>query len=431
MDNLALAPSKFLLGYSPNLCGISNSRRSLALPLYAERRSVARKSRSFASAIRRGSSDALPPKNLENGLEKLETKAFASISSSSGRETSSVGVNPQFSAPPPPSSIGSPLFWIGVGVGLSALFSWVATNLKKYAMQQAFKTLMGQMTPENSQFSNAAFSPGSPFPFPMSSTAAPAASSPSPVASQPVVTIDVPATKVEAKPAVEVRDDTEVKTEPKRYAFVDVPPEVLQKDRFENLKESTETNPSKDVHYAEKASTNGAVVMQDESASSDRSQSTRKPVSGLSVEALEKMMEDPTVQKMVYPYLPEEMRNPTTFKWMLQNPQYRQQLEDMLNNMGGTSEWDNRMMDTLKDFDLSSPEVKQQFDQIGLTPEEVISKIMANPEVAMAFQNPKVQAAIMDCSQNPLSIAKYQHDKEIMDVFNKISELFPGVTGPP
>ena len=38
-------------------------------------------------------------------------------------------------------------------------------------------------------------------------------------------------------------------------------------------------------------------------------------------------------------------------------------------------------------------------DQIGLTPEEVISKIMANPEVAMAFQNPRVQAAIMDvCS---------------------------------
>ncbi|CAL5337311.1 unnamed protein product [Camellia sinensis] len=51
-------------------------------------------------------------------------------------------------------------------------------------------------------------------------------------------------------------------------------------------------------------------------------------------------------------------------------------------------------------------------NQIGLTPEEVISKIMANPEVAMAFQNPRVQAAIMDCSQNPLSTAKYQNDKE-------------------
>lgn len=31
--------------------------------------------------------------------------------------------------------------------------------------------------------------------------------------------------------------------------------------------------------------------------------------------------------------------------------------------MGGNSEWDSRMMDSLKNFDLSSPEVKQQFGQ--------------------------------------------------------------------
>lgn len=29
--------------------------------------------------------------------------------------------------------------------------------------------------------------------------------------------------------------------------------------------------------------------------------------------------------------------------------------------MGGSTEWDGRMMDTLKNFDLNSPEVKQQF----------------------------------------------------------------------
>lgn len=29
--------------------------------------------------------------------------------------------------------------------------------------------------------------------------------------------------------------------------------------------------------------------------------------------------------------------------------------------MGGSNEWDSRMMDSLKNFDLSSPEVKQQF----------------------------------------------------------------------
>ncbi|XP_058097692.1 protein TIC 40, chloroplastic [Magnolia sinica] len=430
MENHALISSNFLLISSPNLSGLLN-RRSSALPLAGKRRFGGGRSRDFVSALRHESGGGNSQRISRTVLERLPTEAFASISSSSGRETSSVGVSPQFSMPPPSSPIGSPLFWIGVGVGLSALFSWVATNLKKYAMQQAFKTLMGQMSPENSQFSNTAFSPGSPFPFP-TAPPSPAPSSYPPVASKPMVTVDVPATKVEAAPAPEVRDDTEIKKEPKRYAFVDVSPEEpLQKDPFESSKEPAETNPSHEVHFAEDVSANGSVPKQGTTASNEHSQSTRKPSSGLSVEALEKMMEDPTVQKMVYPYLPEEMRNPTTFKWMLQNPQYRQQLEDMLNNMGGSNEWDNRMMDTLKNFDLSSPEVKQQFDQIGLTPEEVISKIMANPEVAMAFQNPKVQAAIMDCSQNPLSIAKYQNDKEIMDVFNKISELFPGVTGAP
>lgn len=31
--------------------------------------------------------------------------------------------------------------------------------------------------------------------------------------------------------------------------------------------------------------------------------------------------------------------------------------------MGGSPEWDNRMMDSLKNFDLSSPDIKQQFGE--------------------------------------------------------------------
>ncbi|XP_043722452.1 protein TIC 40, chloroplastic-like [Telopea speciosissima] len=432
MDYLSLSPSKYLLlGSSQHPSGLS-TRRFFALPNPSrKRREGPPNTGNIVSALGKGSIDGTLSRRFpKNVLEKLGVEAFASVSSSS-RETSLVGVNPLPSAPPPPSSIGSPLFWIGVGVGLSALFSWVATNLKKYAMQQAFKTLMGQMSTENKQFNDTAFSLGSQFPFPSSTASAPA-ESPSPVPSRAAVTVDVPATEVSAAQDTEVKVDPEIKKEPKNYAFVDVSTdELLQKSPFESSKSSVETSSSKDVQSAEEVSQNGAATKQDMGASSEQSKSTRKPGSVLSVEALEKMMEDPTVQKMVYPYLPEEMKNPATFKWMLQNPQYRQQLEDMLNNMGGSTEWDNQVMDSLKNFDLSSPEVKQQFDQIGLTPEEVISKIMANPEVAMAFQNPRVQAAIMDCSQNPLSIAKYQNDKEVMDVFNKISELFPGVSGSP
>ncbi len=64
---------------------------------------------------------------------------------------------------------------------------------------------------------------------------------------------------------------------------------------------------------------------------------------------------------MVYPYLPEEMRNPDTFKWMMQNPIYRKQMEDMLQNMGGSTaspEWNSKMSEMMANFDLQSPEIR-------------------------------------------------------------------------
>lgn len=32
--------------------------------------------------------------------------------------------------------------------------------------------------------------------------------------------------------------------------------------------------------------------------------------------------------------------------------------------MGGNPEWDNRLKDSLQNFDLSSPEVKEQFGEL-------------------------------------------------------------------
>lgn len=365
----------------------------------------------------------------KTGLDQSEVKLDAA--SNTGTQTAAVGATP-FPAQPPPTYIGSPLLWIGVGVGISALFSWVANSVKRYAMQQVFKTMMGQAAPGTSQPGGMPMPPGSGFPFPpfaTSETSQPGGTPMSPGSGFPfppfptletpsssTPTVDVTATNVTTE-FTEVNGAVETKVEPKKPAFVDVSPEeVLDEKPYVGAPQDfTEKNIPKDSEVKTQA---------DEGATG-----TAGPI--LSVEALEKMMEDPVVQKMVYPYLPQEMQNPTTFKWMLQNPQYRKQLEDMLNGMSGDAAWDNRMMESLKNFDLSSQEVKQQFEQIGLTPEEVVSKIMANPDVAMAFQNPRVQAAIMDCSQNPMSITKYQNDKEVMDVFNKISELFPGMTGSP
>lgn len=428
MENLSLVSSpKIVLGVSPNP---RNSLLNKPFLGFAQRFNTNSRHKRAASSLLVFSS-LHSPKSTKI-LVKSRRDYFASVTSSGGQQTSSVGVNPQIPVQPPSSNVGSPLFWIGIGVALSALFSWVASKLKNYAMQQAFKTLLGQMPTQNNQFNNPGFAPNVPFPFPPPPAQSTATSSPpmtsSTVASKPV-TVDVSASKVEERPATDIKGSSEPKQEPKKYAFVDVSPEeTIQKNAFENYKETTDLDSSKVPPATDSVFQNGAASKSEESTSQGSS-SNKQANPLLSVEALEKMMEDPTVQKMVYPYLPEEMRNPTTFKWMLQNPMYRQQLQDMLNNMGGSPEWDNRMMDTLKSFDLNSPEVKQQFDQIGLTPEEVISKIMANPDVAMAFQNPRIQQAIMDCSQNPINITKYQNDKEVMDVFNKISELFPGMSG--
>lgn len=334
--------------------------------------------------------------------------------------------------PPPSSYIGSPVFWIGVGVALSAAFSMVSSMVKKYAMEQAFKSMMTQAPPNT-------FGANSPFPFSMPPQAGSTAPSSYPYSgprknTPKGATVDVSATDVAATGSSEAADVAETSKPSKKFAFVDVSPEELQKQKelqssLQTVDVKSDSTESETKGDTEQVPTNGAAFKPSEDSSTWTTESSKSgPM--LSIDTIEKMMEDPAVQKMVYPYLPEEMRNPDSFKSMLQNPMYRQQLEDMLNNMGASpDQWDNRMVDHLKNFDLSSPEVRQQFAQVGMTPEEVVAKIMANPEVAVAFQNPKIQTAIMDCSQNPLNIVKYQNDQEVMDVFMKISQIFPQING--
>lgn len=356
--NLALVSPKPVLGViSPlNPTNIS-SKQCFGLPLLSRKpiwSATISRPRSKTTLFAFSSPNSrrkLAQKNNDSGKEADKVELFASTSAT---ETSSVGVNPQPYAPPP-SQFGSPLFWIGVGVGFSALFSFVASRVKKYAMQQAMKTMMGQMGSQNSQFSNMGFPPSSPFsfpppytsgpgspsgfPYPPPSTAGPTTSSgfpyppppstsgpststisagfsvpsqspSSPAASEATVAVDVSASKVEAAGTEVVKNETEVKTEAKQSAFVDVSPdETLLKSPFEDFNSS----PSPTVSSAE--------VVQNGAASREATTSTEDTASGkrgslLSVEALEKMMEDPTVQKMVYPHLPEEMRNPSTFKWI-------------------------------------------------------------------------------------------------------------------
>ena len=81
-------------------------------------------------------------------------------------------------------------------------------------------------------------------------------------------------------------------------------------------------------------------------------------------------------------------------------------------------------MEMMKQMDFSQDKVQQQFSELGLKPEDVINKVLATPDLAAGFSNPKVQQAIFDISQNPMNITKYQNDPEVMTVLEKVTELF-------
>jgi len=115
-------------------------------------------------------------------------------------------------------------------------------------MQQDFKTMMGQMGPQNSQFSNMNFPPSSPFNYPPPSTtehstsigtlyqptfatgpstftvsptfSAPAQATPAPAASEAAVAVDILATKLEAAGPEVVKNEAENKSAAKKSGTV-------------------------------------------------------------------------------------------------------------------------------------------------------------------------------------------------------------------
>jgi hypothetical protein len=143
------------------------------------------------------------------------------------------------------------------------------------------------------------------------------------------------------------------------------------------------------------------------------------------LQMLDTMMQDPNIQEMLYQHLPEPMRNKETFDWMLNNPEYRKQLAQTLKAQGANL--DPAMYEQLKG--VNAAEVTDQLAKFGMTPTDVMQKIMGDPELAEAFQKPHVQKAIMESQSNPEKMNEYWDDPDVMLVFKKMNEMFPQATG--
>ncbi|TVU00296.1 hypothetical protein EJB05_54284 [Eragrostis curvula] len=322
MESLVLASSCSASPRLPLLSAASRGPRlPAAPPLAAGRRGGARRPRLVVAAAAAG------PRGSRNVLEGLNSKGFASVSSSTSNENMSTGTGTLPPVPPQSSFIGSPVFWIGIGVALSAAFSVVSSMVKvssqlfpvslspnavyllsllqRYAMEQAFKSMMTQAPPNT-------FGSNSPFPFAMPQQAAPTMpssypfSEPKKATSKQSVTVDVSATEVEAAGTSEAAD-AETWKPSKKFAFVDVSPEELQQNQLQSSLETVDvkqdsTDSETKEETEQKVPTNGAAFKPSEDAArgpTESSNSGSGPM--LSIETIEKMMEDPAVQKMVYP----------------------------------------------------------------------------------------------------------------------------------
>lgn len=71
---------------------------------------------------------------------------------------------------------------------------------------------------------------------------------------------------------------------------------------------------------------------------------------------LENMLRNPQMQTMLYPYLPEPMRNPQSIEWMLSNPEVKKQMEQMFAQSGMSMS--PEMMGMMKNMDFSQDKVR-------------------------------------------------------------------------
>lgn len=329
---------------------------------------------------------------------------------------------------PPATSFWSgipPLVWIGVGVLLANVVSTAMEFVKggpqkmqEMAMQQMMKQMMKQAGAPAGGANPFGMPGSSPFGAPGANPfGAPGANPFGAGFPPPPATVDTTAAPAqeattEKREVItpEVKPETPSSTPPKKKsAFVDVDVE----------KESASTSTSSSSGTSSRAAPPPPPPPPPPSGAAD---------AGSSAGSMLDMLKNPEMQKMLYPYLPEPMRNPETFEWMLNSPEYRSQLEGMLSQQMGAGA-PQAVQDLMQDADMSPEKMQEQFDALGMTPEDFVSKVMSDPDLATSMTKPNVMAAIAECTKNPMAIFQYQNDEEVMRVFEKMSSMFPQAAG--
>eukprot|EP00798_Chlamydomonas_sp_ICE-L_P000945 gene945-33932_t len=117
---------------------------------------------------------------------------------------------------------------------------------------------------------------------------------------------------------------------------------------------------------------------------------------GGAMSMMEQMLKNPEMQKMLYPYLPEGMRNPESIDFMMKNPEVKKQMEQMFAN--NPNMMSPQMAEMMKNTDFNQDKINAQFGELGLKPEDVVAKDKVNQQLGRFGLKPEdmiAKAAIM------------------------------------
>lgn len=122
------------------------------------------------------------------------------------------------------------------------------------------------------------------------------------------------------------------------------------------------------------------------------------------------------MRESLYPFLPEQMRDPQMLETVFANPVVREQLKTMFTP---------DMMAKMREFQgsVNDPQLKQQLEGMNISPDVLMQKLMQEPELMALLQKPNVMEAVMDMNKSPENMTKYMNDPEVMKVMMKMSEL--------
>ncbi|GLC39353.1 hypothetical protein PLESTB_000894100 [Pleodorina starrii] len=134
---------------------------------------------------------------------------------------------------------------------------------------------------------------------------------------------------------------------------------------------------------------------------------------------VEMMGQSSQLQQIMMNVLPGPMRNPEVFKQLFGDPAMRRRIAEII-AARGLSIPDHlleRMNPTTMD------ETFARASRLGLDPGTMFTKLMSHPGLLAKLQQPRVMAAFLDISEDPSRQAKYEGDKELLEVVHKVREI--------